>query len=165
MIALDTKTRLSEHFTLGEMIANSHGYDNLPDPEELVSLTRLCNTILEPLRKAYGPIVVSSGYRCAKLNEAVGGQPTSYHRMGLAADLVPQKITARELLNHVRVMPTVPFDKAIAETDRDQDGKEVNWLHIQAAPIGTPPRRLMFTSKRNGSGKMEYTQVDWEHPE
>jgi hypothetical protein len=34
--------------------------------------------ILDPLREAYGkPIVVTSGFRCEKLNKIVGGSKTS----------------------------------------------------------------------------------------
>ena len=33
------------------------------------------------------PLTISSGYRCARHNEAVGGAPHSLHRDGLAADV------------------------------------------------------------------------------
>lgn len=51
-------------------------------------MVRLCREILEPIREKYGaPIRVTSGYRCRKLNQAVGGVPTSQHMRGEAADL------------------------------------------------------------------------------
>ena len=50
----------------------------------------LVDTILDPLREAWGSdIIVSSGYRCAELNKAVGGSNTSAHSCAYAADLVP----------------------------------------------------------------------------
>lgn len=33
------------------------------------------------------PVRVTSGYRCRKHNEAIGGSPNSYHCQGLAADI------------------------------------------------------------------------------
>jgi hypothetical protein len=42
----------------------------------------------EAIRTAWGkPLVVTSGYRCAKHNAEVGGEPMSPHRFGLAMDL------------------------------------------------------------------------------
>lgn len=52
------------------------------------NMERLCKEVLQPIREAWGrPIVVSSGYRCAKLNKAVGGVNTSQHAYGSAADI------------------------------------------------------------------------------
>jgi uncharacterized protein YcbK (DUF882 family) len=43
---------------------------------------------LDELRRLFGkPIVLTSGYRCEKHNEAVGGKQTSYHLTGQAADI------------------------------------------------------------------------------
>ena len=33
------------------------------------------------------PLVINSGYRCPKHNQAVGGSPTSSHLKGLACDI------------------------------------------------------------------------------
>lgn len=45
---------------------------------------------LEALRVDLGePIIVTSGYRCAVHNRAVGGVPHSQHRYGRAADIRP----------------------------------------------------------------------------
>ena len=46
------------------------------------------DNILQPLRDAWGePLHINSGYRCLKLNQAVGGVPTSQHMLGQAADV------------------------------------------------------------------------------
>ena len=48
----------------------------------------LVDNVLQPLRDAWGkPLHINSGYRSMKLNEAVGGVPTSQHIMGQAADV------------------------------------------------------------------------------
>lgn len=43
---------------------------------------------LDALREEFGqPMIVNSGYRCGKHNEAVGGKPASYHVKGKAVDI------------------------------------------------------------------------------
>lgn len=52
------------------------------------AIRELTNTVLQPLRDAWGlPLHVNSGYRCPKLNAAVGGAATSQHTKGEAADI------------------------------------------------------------------------------
>ncbi|MCC6537975.1 MAG: peptidase M15 [Bryobacterales bacterium] len=82
---------LSEHFTLEEMTlsqtAAREGIDNKPSPEIVKNLKETC-ALLEAVRKALGgvPVLISSGYRSAALNKAVGGSKTSAHMEGFAAD-------------------------------------------------------------------------------
>lgn len=81
-----------KYFELDEFIrsdvAKKKGIDNTPTFEVVDNLNELIATILDPLREAYGkPIRITSGYRCKKLNKAVGGVPTSVHMRGMAADL------------------------------------------------------------------------------
>lgn len=83
-----------KYFELSEFIksrtATERGIDNTPTFQVVDNLSELVEAILDPLRAAWGkPIRVSSGYRCAKLNDAVGGAETSVHMKGLAADLQP----------------------------------------------------------------------------
>lgn len=62
--------------------------DNTPNATITANLTKLCRDVLQPLRDAFGqPIVVDSGYRCPKLNTAVGGATASQHMQGQAADI------------------------------------------------------------------------------
>jgi len=42
---------------------------------------------LEPVREAYGPIYILSGYRCPRQNVIAGGALFSQHLIGLAADI------------------------------------------------------------------------------
>lgn len=84
--------QLTEHFSLEEMMdspkAKKFGIENRATAEEINNLKRLCEKVLEPLRKHLGrPIHVNSGFRCKALNEIVGGAPRSYHLKGRAADI------------------------------------------------------------------------------
>lgn len=83
---------LTQNFTLEELIASAdakrHGIDNTPSQREIQNLRNLCVNILQPLRKKWGaPIIVTSGYRCQKLNTIVKGASDSDHKYGCAADI------------------------------------------------------------------------------
>lgn len=59
---------------------------------------KLCTDYLEPLRAAYGPVRILSGYRTVAHNTEVGGAPASMHmrrsgRRGAAADFTCAKGT------------------------------------------------------------------------
>lgn len=85
--------KLSNNFTLEEMTnsykAKSKGIKNIPNEVEKENLRTLCQYILQPIRDKYDkPIIVTSGYRCKALNDAVGGARTSDHINGDAADII-----------------------------------------------------------------------------
>lgn len=78
-----TRHRMSEHFTIEEF--DSH--DGKRVPLHLVRGIELwCEWWGEPLRKAFGPVHVVSGYRSPLHNLAVGGVKNSVH---LGRSLLP----------------------------------------------------------------------------
>lgn len=84
--------RLSPHFTLEEFTRSQTAarlhIDNTPSNLEISRLSVLCIYLLEPLREyVQHAIIITSGYRCAALNKAVGGAKDSYHVKGMAADI------------------------------------------------------------------------------
>lgn len=81
-----------KYFTLSELTrshtAATRGIDNAPDTYSEERLRRLVGMVLDPLREEMQmPIYVNSGFRCRKLNEAVGGVYDSFHTIGAAADI------------------------------------------------------------------------------
>lgn len=84
--------KLSPHFTLAEMCesqtAQEHGIANIPSPEAVANLRRLCEGTLEPLREAIGlPIIITSGFRTKALNDKLAhASDRSQHMEGCAAD-------------------------------------------------------------------------------
>ena len=89
--------KLSNNFSLAEFqdsaTAKKNGIDNtIPDICK-PNLISLCNNVLQPLRDYMGTaITVTSGYRSNELNALLGGVPTSHHRTGHAADIIPTDI-------------------------------------------------------------------------
>lgn len=84
--------KLSENFSLEEMVASNTAkakkIDNTPNETVIKNLKHLCETVLQPIRNKYGETIkISSGYRCPKLNTAVGGAKTSKHQTGEAVDI------------------------------------------------------------------------------
>lgn len=99
------------------------------------NLQRLVDTVLDPLRKAYGkPIIVNSGYRCAALNKAVGGASTSQHTTGCAADIDAGSVAANRELARLIVSLNLPYDQLI-------DEKDYAWVHVSVAAVGKAPRK------------------------
>lgn len=84
---------ISKNFSYREFeesaTAKAQGITNVISSFEVRDAIReLTNTVLQPLRDAWGlPLHVNSGYRCPKLNAAVGGAATSQHTKGEAADI------------------------------------------------------------------------------
>jgi hypothetical protein len=68
------RVRLSEHFFMREMlyseVANFYGKPNFPEDPDLAIAAgeKLCQLVLEPLRRGFGHITVRSAYRSPSLN-------------------------------------------------------------------------------------------------
>ena len=81
-------TKLTPHFTLNELTVTKTGLANIPTAGDIDNLRKLCRDVLEPIREKIGyPIIVTSGYRSAVVNRAVGGVGTSQHLKGESADI------------------------------------------------------------------------------
>ena len=129
-IDLDLKQQLSEHFKLSEFTqsgtARRHKVKNVPGPREVERLRFLCVKSLEPMRRRFGVIRITSGFRCKKLNALVGGSPTSQHVLGEAADI---HTGGRELSEKMFgfAKQNIPFDQLILEHN---PAHGIYWLHI-----------------------------------
>ena len=119
-----------KYFTLKELTKSEtairHGINNTPDKKSQQNLKKLVEFILDPLREAYGkPIVVTSGYRCDKLNTILGGAKTSQHRLGEAVDIRTLEDTPEEnkkIFDLIQEL-NLPFDQLINEYNYD-------WIHV-----------------------------------
>jgi len=129
-------THLTEHFTLEELThsdaAVRHGWDNIPNGDEIANLTRLAQ-LLEQVKKAVGgkPVMINSGFRSKQVNDSVGSKDSSQHRLGCAADIRVPGMTPRQVVDAC-IAAKVPFDQIILEFDA--------WTHISVA--NTPDKDL-----------------------
>lgn len=119
------------YFTIKELTAStkakSMGIDNTPTPEVVGNLTALVEAVLDPLRERYGhPIIVNSGYRCPRLNKAVGGAKTSQHVSGEAADIYVGNAKERAELFSI-IYCLLPYDQLIWENGSDEAPA---WIHV-----------------------------------
>jgi hypothetical protein len=120
--------KLTEHFSLEEMVASStasiRGIDNYPLQPEIDNLKLLCEEVLEPARIALGePLTITSGYRSPELNRAVNGAKTSHHVRGMAADVVCSNNSKllQWIANHCK------FTQLISEKGTIQNPA---WVHV-----------------------------------
>jgi zinc D-Ala-D-Ala carboxypeptidase len=117
---------LTPHFTLEELTASEtaerNGWDNTPNDQELANLGRLA-AFLEQVKEVLAgkPIMISSGLRTKKVNDAVGSKDSSQHRIGCAADFKVPGMTPDEVVKAI-VASGIGYDQVIREFDR--------WTHI-----------------------------------
>ena len=141
-----------KYFTINEMTksptATRLGIDNTPDAVVRYNLIALIENILDPLREAWGaPIIVTSGYRCERLNKAVGGEVNSQHRKGEAADIRTLSDSRADNMRLLRLLlrMKLPFDQVICEYP-DAQGRP-DWIHVS------------FSRKKNRGSKLTASRI------
>jgi zinc D-Ala-D-Ala carboxypeptidase len=147
MTVLDLSRHLSPHFQLWELVHSQHQtINNDPSDPALEALEDLC-VDLERIRGAFGPIRVTSGYRCPALNAAIGGVENSAHIFGCAADLYPLD----PLVSVTRMVQWISssgldFDQVI-----DEGTNSGSWCHYGLLRPGFEPHpRRESLVMRNG---------------
>ena len=138
--------RLSPHFSLAEMtVTNVKNVSNLPGPEEIENLKRLCGW-LEHLRDMYNILYGNgnnSGFRSPEVNKRVGGSPTSNHLTGCAADIkvfgIEQAMRYAVILLNYADNTMQEFDELLIERSK----KGTYWVHF-AVRAEENRRKVMF---------------------
>ncbi len=129
--------RLSDNFKLSELVKSSTadrlGIDNIPTTEVILNLERLCLRVLQQIRDWYElPVKVNSGFRCPKLNQAIGSSKKSQHLTGEAADIEIYGLDNLELACWIR--DNLEFDQLILEF---YDGTpQSGWVHVSLKEHG-----------------------------
>lgn len=152
---INTQAKLSEHFTLGEMIkTNAKGLDNTPPHAAVLNLKNICENWLEDLRYSYNllycikkgddyetskdvePLIINSGFRSGAVNKAVGGAKESNHLTGCAVDIkclgIEQAIRYSSILLDIADGTKRDFDELLIE----RSPKGTYWLHFAVRPSG-----------------------------
>lgn len=143
-----TDERIAGSFWLSEFlrsdIAVRKGLDNVPKAVELANIRNILAPGMQRVRDTLGvPVLITSGYRSAEVNAAVGSSETSQHRQGLAADFIaPQFGTPRTITRYLMERSgEIKFDQLIWEG---------GWVHISFVP--TNPRSEVLTAHFRGGG-------------
>ena len=134
---------ITEHFTLSEFefsqTAIRKGIDNTIPEELKPNIIKLCKDYLEPIRKEWGSgLRITSGYRCYRLNKAIGGSKKSEHLNGTAVDFIPVKGKLSDLFRLI-VSMNLSFNQLIYEG---------NWIHLGIGGRKNEILRAEFT--KNG---------------
>jgi hypothetical protein len=141
---------LSAHFTLEEFTSSQTaarlGIDNTLPPALYANARRVCERLelvrrlVNQHQKTLGvpnpnkeiPIMISSGYRCRALNEAIGGSASSAHMNALAVDFtIPafgKPITVAQFI----AANGIEFDQLIYEFG--------TWVHLGLTAIEAAER-------------------------
>lgn len=79
------------------------------------NLEILVDKLLDPIRERFAtPVIITSGYRCKRLNELVKGVEDSQHREGKAADFYFAGFTAKEMTQaFFEISENFDFDQLI----------------------------------------------------
>ena len=137
-------TRISKNFTLEEFTASdtakAKGISNIPSTQQVANICALVHHVLQPLRDAMGQeIKIGSGYRCPRLNAAVGGVSSSQHLNGEAADLCidGDKLKGKRWFDWIKAH--VVFDQLIME----HNAKGSYWVHVSYRADGKNRKQVI----------------------
>jgi hypothetical protein len=148
---------LSKYATLDEcsrsVTASRLGIDNNPPLEVRDNLREICSKVFDPCREFVGgPLAIASGYRCPKLNKAVGGSKTSEHMLGQALDIDCDTFggkTNAELFYFIK--DNLDFNQLIWEFGTD---KNPEWVHVSYSRLHNKKKVIKATKVK---GKTIYT--------
>lgn len=143
--------KLTNNFSLSEMLISGAAYrykyyeQFAPSENVVQNLKELCENVLQPLRDNLGvPVHVSSGYRCKRVNDKIGGAKTSQHVKGQAADIQIAGITTIDVCKKIVEMG-INFDQMIEEYG--------SWVHIS---FNARNNRKQILQKAQGTGYRPY---------
>ena len=146
--------QLSKNLSLAEVTrsetAKRRGISNMPTPEHIENFKKLAENVFQPIRDHFGvPIHLSSGYRSAALNKAVGGASSSQHSKGEAIDIdmdgSANGVTNKMVFDFIKA--NVNFDQLIAEFPVNGNPA---WVHVSYNGDGAQ-RKQILVAKKSGS--------------
>lgn len=137
-------TQISKSFVLEEFTksdtAKAKGIVNAIGQAEVVNLCALVHQVLQPLRDAMGhQVKIGSGYRCPRLNAAVGGVKNSQHMTGEAADLCIDGDMQKGKRWFEWIKANCNFDQLIWE----HNAKGTYWVHVSYRASGNNRKQVI----------------------
>ena len=122
---------LSPHFRLADLTVSGvsvrHRIDNTPPPHAVARLGCLCREVLEPIRRRFGVIRVTSAYRCEALCRIAGIADPAPYMTGDAADLhVSCRQQGERMMAFIR-QHALPADATLHHRERST----VWWVEVR----------------------------------
>lgn len=137
-----------KHFRFSDFIRSNIAYkmgiDNkITDARYIANIYTLVDNVLDPLREIINvPIYINSGYRCGRLNRAVGGSNNSQHMRGLAADISFGK--NEHLCEWIYSILKSEEHSMYQHIDQCILYKDKRFIHVSISELGDIPRRMFF---------------------
>ena len=136
---LDRKNFKAEEFIASDTATRLGIDNNIYDQEVLDNLMVVADKAQE-IRSLLGyPLKINSGYRCLKLNQAVGSKGTSQHLKGQALDFVCPKFGTPEKIVRFLKSSLVEADQCLIEFN--------SWVHISIKKEGNRNQFGKITKK------------------
>lgn len=133
------------------------GIANVPNAVQYANMQRVYTLLYEPICRKFGKLPVSSFFRSAALNKAIGGASNSAHLYGCAIDIDCDGsglTTNKKLFDWCRV--NLDTDQIILENP-DSAGNPA-WVHLGLSRDGKPNRHQVLRMIRQG-GKVAYESM------
>lgn len=139
---------LSDHFSLAEatlsQTASRQKILNVPSAEVITVMTKTASRMERIRALLSNPIIISSWFRSAALNHAVGGVPNSQHITGEAVDFIcPAYGTPLDICRAIIGVPElIIFDQLILEH---------TWVHVSfSSDPASLPRKQVLSLLQSG---------------
>ncbi len=134
--------QLTKNFTYEEFYASDtalkKNINNTPPTSAVVNIVRLADNCMQKIRNHFGvAVIITSGYRCPRLNSAVGGAAKSQHTTGEACDFVVKGVSIEKVIAWCR--GNLEFDQLINEKGQ--------WVHISFSSTKNRREVLKFDGK------------------
>ena len=98
------------------------------DGSDTVMVDETLTVVLQCIRERFGkPVTITSGYRTAAHNAAVGGAKSSQHLLGRAADIRVQGVSVEDVAAYAEsLMPDWGGEGRYPE----KAGRATGWVHV-----------------------------------